>query len=49
MQENKTQFSKSMIAGTHFTWEPLLVEFRYLVVGENARKVIKGEHEPAGD
>ncbi len=35
-----------MVAGTLFIWELLLGEFRYLVVGENAQKVLKGEYEP---
>ncbi len=46
MQENKIPFSQSTTAGIPFTRQPLLGDFGYLVVGENAKKVLKGEYEP---
>ncbi len=46
MEENKARFLQSLLAGTSFTCQPLLGDFIYLSVGENAQKVLKGEFDP---
>ncbi len=46
LQGNRLQFSESNQAGTPFTREPLLLDFRYLAKRRNARKVVTASYEP---